>query len=240
MDVAARRLRQALIACELAPGSFVHEAMLAERFSLGRAAVRVALTALAEAGFVTRHARQGWRIAPIDGRLANAVIDGRRRLEASLAKRRLNDAEANALRQLSGLAGSAAGRTEQAALATARAADRQIRNLLAADAGVIGRRWFFEIWDHADRILRFLDLAGQPVPAADWRTLIEALAEDDESAATDAIRQDIERFATAVAVGLMATDAGPSRPAPRSARRRAIRRAPATSIPIRLDSSIKE
>lgn len=239
MDVAARRLRQAIIACELAPGSFVHEAMLAERFSLGRAAVRVALTSLAEAGFVTRHARQGWRIAPVDGRLVGAMLDARRRLEPSLAKRRLGDAEASALRQLSSLVRSAAGRTEPAALATTRATDRQIRNLIAADAGVIGRRWFADIWDHADRTLRMLDIAGHPVAAADWRLLIEALAGQHESAATAAIHNEIERFATAVALGLLAVDSGPSRPAPRSARRRSIR-PPAKPVQIRLNSSIKE
>ena len=62
---AIRRLRTALVRCEIEPGQFVAEQEIAERFGLGRAAVRVALTALEVAGLVTRRPRQGWRAEPI-------------------------------------------------------------------------------------------------------------------------------------------------------------------------------
>jgi DNA-binding FadR family transcriptional regulator len=66
---AVRRLRIALVRCEIEPGQFVAEQEIAERFGLGRAAVRVALTALEVAGLVTRRPRQGWRAAPITDEL---------------------------------------------------------------------------------------------------------------------------------------------------------------------------
>ncbi|WP_342358879.1 GntR family transcriptional regulator [Terrarubrum flagellatum] len=238
IETATRRLRQAVVSCDLAPGAFVNEASLVERFSLGRAGVRVALTALSAAGFVSRHARQGWRIAPIDGRLVEAVLDARRRLEPSLATLRPTDADRKTLLQLSETVAAASGRTERAALATARAADRQLRNLLAAAADDIGRRWFADMWDHADRIIRSLDLAGHPIPADDRRALIDAIAAGDETTARQAIEQDIERYATAVARGLMATDARRQEPAPRSARRRLAR--PAASIRIETNNRAKE
>ncbi|MBN9063291.1 MAG: hypothetical protein BGP06_04405 [Rhizobiales bacterium 65-9] len=220
IDLAARRLRQAIVSCELAPGDFVNEASLSERFGLGRAGVRVALTALAAAGFIARHARQGWRIAPVGGALAEAVLDARRRLEPSLAEARLSAADGAALRQLCEMAASAEGRPEHAALAVARAADRQIRNRLAAHAGPIAARWLDDVWDHADRITRSLDLAGHSIAGAAWAPAIEALVARDRSAAASAIRGEIERFAVAVARGLMATEARRSKPLMRSARRR--------------------
>ncbi len=95
---AGRRLRQACLAWELVPGSFVHEAELARRFGLGRAAVRVALTELAASGLVSRHARQGWQVSAIDGSRVRSVLEGRRLLEPALVQVALNDGQRANLR----------------------------------------------------------------------------------------------------------------------------------------------
>src|SRR4051794_12665346 len=76
---AVRRLRTALVRCEIEPGQFVAEQAVAEHFGLGRAAVRTALTALEVAGLVTRRPRQGWRAAPITETLLHAIGAGRLR-----------------------------------------------------------------------------------------------------------------------------------------------------------------
>jgi len=232
LDVATRRLRKAIVACELTPGDFIHEAALAERFGLGRASVRVALTELAAARFVTRHARQGWRIAPVDGALIAAVLDGRRRLEPALATQRLVEPASASAVALLGMVRSVSGRTELAALATARAAERQLRDLLAAGAGVFARDWLGEIWDHADRIVRMLDLGGHPILPADLGDLIAALISGDARAAARAIAQDNQRFADAVAHGFLAISTQVSRPPARSARRRAMRHPDAADRPV--------
>ncbi|WNJ88331.1 GntR family transcriptional regulator [Bosea sp. 685] len=229
MDVATRRLRKAVIACELAPGEFIHEAALVERFGLGRAGIRVALTALSAQGFVSRHARQGWRIAPVDGALIEAVLDGRRRLEPSLAVQRLSGQTRDMLISLLGVMESVFGRSEPAALATARLAERQLRDLLVSSAGTFARRWLAEIWDHADRILHLLDLTGHPITPPDRRALAAALIAGDADAARFAITQENERFAGALARGFMAVSARPTQPAARSARRRTARPATATT-----------
>jgi len=220
LDVATRRLRQAIVACELPPGDFVHEAGLAGRFGLGRASVRVALTELAAARFVTRHARQGWRIAPIDGALLAAVLDGRRRLEPSLAAQTLAEPALSTAVALLGMVQSVSGRTELAALATARASERQLRNLLGAGAGVFATGWLGEIWDHSDRIVRMFDLSGHVIPPADLGELVAALKAGDAELARRAIEREHREFADAVAHGFLAMSAQPSRPQARSARRR--------------------
>lgn len=224
LEVATRRLRKAVVACELTPGEFIHEAALAERFGLGRASVRVALTELAAARFVSRHARQGWRIAPVDGALIAAVLDGRRRLEPSLATQRLDEPARSGATILLGMVRSVSGRTEPAALATARSAERQLRDLLAANTGAFALRWLSEIWDHADRIVRMLDLSGHPILPADLADLVAALTAGDSRAALRAIVQDNQRFSDALAQGFLATSTQLSRPAARSARRRSARR----------------
>jgi DNA-binding GntR family transcriptional regulator len=222
LEVAARRLRKAVLSCELAPGEFVHEAALAECFGLGRAGIRVALTDLAAAGFVTRHARQGWRIAPVDAALITAMLDGRRRLEPSLATVRLSGQRQAAARALLDMIASVADRPEPAALATVRIAERQLRDLLATEAGAIARRWLGEIWDHSDRILRLLDLAGHPVAPAALDDLLAALAAGDAGAATRAIDEEHRRLAAALAQAFLAASSGLAQPARRSARRRAV------------------
>ena len=226
LDVAMRRLRQAIVACELAPGDFVHEAGVAERFGLGRASVRVALTELAAARFVTRHARQGWRIAPIDGALIAAVLDARRRLEPSLAAHDLAEPTLSTAMTLIGMMRSVSGRTEPAALATARSAERQLRNLLAAGAGAFTGDWLSGIWDHSDRIVRMLDLAGHAIPPADLGELVAALKAGDADRARRAIEREQNVFADAVAHGFLAISARPSRPQARSARRRGAHQSP--------------
>jgi DNA-binding GntR family transcriptional regulator len=221
-----RRLRQAIVACELAPGDFVHEAGLAERFGLGRASVRVALTDLAAARFVTRHARQGWRIAPIDGALIAAVLDARRRLEPSLAAQKLAEPTLSTAMTLIGMVQSVSGRTEPAALATARGAERQLRNLLAAGTGVFISDWLGGIWDHLDRIVRMLDLNGHSIPPADLGELVAALRAGDAALAERAIEREQQLFANAVAHGFLAVSALLPRPQARSARRRGTHQSP--------------
>lgn len=234
LDVAMRRLRVAIVSCEIAPGNFVHEAGLAELFGLGRAGIRVALTELAAARFVSRHARQGWRIAPIDGALIAAVLDGRRRLEPALAMHKLPESALSTATSLLGIVQSVSGRTEPAALATARASERQLRNLLAAGVGVFAGDWLADIWDHSDRIVRMFDLSGHAVAPADLGELVAALGAGDVDLAKQAIERDQKRFADAIAQGFLAMSAQPARPQARSARRRGLLQSP----PLKADRTI--
>jgi DNA-binding GntR family transcriptional regulator len=213
-------LRQALVFCEIEPGQFVAEHELAERFALGRAAVRVALTALEVSGLIVRHPRQGWRATPITANLVRAVNEARARLEVALSEGRLTSAERMRLEQLAGITAALEGRVDSQAIMTMRAADRGIRDALAARTNELTRRWLAEAWDHRDRVVRALERAGIIVPAPDRRQLIAALANGDRAVAAAWLRRDLAREAKALADGIArAGEFGAASPA-RSARRR--------------------
>lgn len=217
-EVALQRIHRAVIACELAPGSMIHEATLAENFRLGRAAVRVALTRLETAGFVQRQARQGWRVTPLDGPHVAALILARRQLEPALARRLLSAQEMGGIRPLVALIDAAAGRQEPAVVATARVAERRIRDMLAEPSGVLAQRWFTELADQLARVERALEIAGQSVGPADLGPLIEALASGDAASAESLIHAEIDRFEIAVARALL-TFSPQGHPAPRRRRK---------------------
>lgn len=202
-EIALQCVHHAVVSCELAPGLLIHEASLAERFRLGRAAVRVALTRLEAIGFVQRQARQGWRVTPLDGPHVTALILARRQLEPALSRRLLPAEEVQVLRPLAVAVGAAVGRQEPAVVATARAAERQIRDVLAEPSGALARRWFSELADHVSRTVRALEIAGQPVAPADLGPLIEALAAGDAITAEQLIRAEIDRFEIAVARAML-------------------------------------
>jgi DNA-binding GntR family transcriptional regulator len=217
---AVRRLRTALVRCEIEPGRFVAEQEIAERFGLGRAAVRVALTALEVVGLVTRRPRQGWRAAPITEDLLRAVAAGRLRLEPALSEVKLSAADRSRLDQLVGIVAALGDRSDRQAVLTVRPADRQIRDALAARTDELTRRWLAELWDHRDRIVAALEHAGAVVPAADRTPLIAALAAGDRTAAANWLRRDVVRDAKSIAAAVARTNVLASTPAARSARRR--------------------
>lgn len=201
---ASRRLRQALVRCELNPGTYVHEGDLAQHFGLGRAAVRVALTELATAGFVARHARQGWRVAAVDGALASAIIDARTRIEPALVEKPLDERSVALLGSLRGAIDAVIGRDDPSARTMAQQLCRQAFDLLAQRAGGFIAVWLRDLWDHTERLTRALELAGAVVPAADPRPLLDALLHGDRAAALLALQEEQKRFSDAVAHGFLA------------------------------------
>lgn len=201
---ASRRLRQALIRCELAPGTYAHEGDLAQRFGLGRAAVRVALTELATAGFVTRHARQGWRIAAVDGALASAILEARTRIEPALIEKPLDERSAALLGSLRGAIDAVIGRDDPSARTMAQQLCRQALDLLAQRVGGFIAIWLRDLWDHTERLIRSLELAGATPPAIDPRPLLDALLRGDRAAALAALQDEQKRFTDAIAHGFLA------------------------------------
>jgi DNA-binding GntR family transcriptional regulator len=200
---ASRRLRQALVRCELVPGTYIHECDLAQRFGLGRAAVRVALTELATARFVARHARQGWRVATVDGALASAIIEARLRIEPALIEKPLDERGAALLGSLRGAIDAVIGREDPSARTMAQQLCRQALDLLAQRTGGFIAVWLRDLWDHTERLTRSLELAGAAPPAADPRPLLDALLRGDREAALLALQEEQKRFTDAVAHGFL-------------------------------------
>ena len=217
---AVRRLRTALVRCEIEPGQFVAEQEIAERFGLGRAAVRVALTVLETAGLVARRPRQGWRAEPITADMLRAVAAGRLRLEPALAEIRLSAADRSRLDQLVGIVAALGDRADRQAVLTVRPADRQIRDALAARTDELTRRWLAELWDHRDRIVTALEHAGVTIPTTDRTPLIAALTVGNRKAAANWLKRDSAREEKLIAAAVERTDMLAAAPAGRSARRR--------------------
>lgn len=217
---AVRRLRAALIRCEIEPGQFVAEHAIAERFGLGRAAVRVALTTLEVSGLVTRRPRQGWRATPITEHLLQAVGDGRLRLELALADIKISAVDRSRLDQLAGIVAALGDRSDRQAVLTVRPADRQIRDVLAARTDELTRRWLAELWDHRDRVVTMLDHAGIVVPSADRTPLIAALTKGDRKAAASWLKREIARETRLIAAAVARSNILATVSSARSARRR--------------------
>ena len=191
--LAYRRLRRAVVGLELAPGSLAGEAELAERFRLGRASVRVALTRLSVAGLVEAQPRHGWRIAPVTGALVGEVAAARRALEPSLAQVRPSAKEADRLATLIAM-NQALREQDGPALVTARVNDRLLLDLLAARLDRLRARWLGEAWDHAERIGLVLDGSGTPWRPPERDRLVAALLARDEAAARHEIEAAIAAF----------------------------------------------
>lgn len=95
-DDAYQRIKEDIVLGELLPGSEHTELELADRYSMGRAAIRVALTRLGEIRLVLAVPRRGFVIAPITGQSIRDLFETRLVVEpqaARLAVGRINVAE---------------------------------------------------------------------------------------------------------------------------------------------------
>lgn len=191
--LAFKRLRQAVVGVELIPGSIVGEHELAERYHLGRASVRVALTRLASTGLVEARARHGWLIAPVTGLLIRDVLAARRSVELSLAEVRLSPKEGEQLTALAAMNHVLRGKCGSA-LVTARSNDRQILELLAQHLDSLRMRWLGEVWDHSDRIDAWLGGTGSLRWPSDRGGLLTALLNGQAVDARREIEVDIANF----------------------------------------------
>ncbi|MGO4125980.1 GntR family transcriptional regulator [Inquilinus sp. YAF38] len=191
---ALKRLRRAVIECELRPDAECSEPELAKRFGLGRAAVRTALTTLAAEGLVAVEPRRGWRVAPLTGALIGDVIRARKAVEPGLADLRLSPAAVAGLMALTRMGVALQGREDRQALVTLRATDRQILDQLASQAGGLVGGWLDQVWNQADRITAFFDLAGRHHQPIGREPLITALAAGDAAAARREIAAAIASF----------------------------------------------
>lgn len=99
-DQAVISLRREILSCRLVPGETVSETLMTERFPLGRAAIRAALTRLAEEGLVQAVPRRGWVVSVVTVRDIHEVFDLRLMLEPEAARRAAGAQGLDRLRRL--------------------------------------------------------------------------------------------------------------------------------------------
>jgi DNA-binding GntR family transcriptional regulator len=213
---AEKRLRDAILWCELEPGSVVSEASLVERFGLGRAAVRAGLARIAATGLISSTAREGWTVRPITGALIGEVVGARRLVEPKLVDAQLSSTDHAHLVRLVELLTALQGRQEPASVLAARQYDDQVMALLAARSNPFLTGWLIEIWEHSHRITRFLEQSVDALLLVPDRAgLITSLASGQRKRAIaelDRPIRDFESFAAAALLthpGRIAGAAGP-------------------------------
>ncbi|MEQ8402652.1 MAG: GntR family transcriptional regulator [Roseitalea porphyridii] len=99
-DVAYGDVLQAIIVCDIAPGTLVSEASLSERFGCRKAAMRAALERLAAIGMVEPVARRGYRVKAITLRDVNNLFQVREIIELPVVRAAAATVDAGALRML--------------------------------------------------------------------------------------------------------------------------------------------
>lgn len=205
---AEERLRDAVVRCELAPGSTVSEVRLMEVYGLNRAGVRAALLRLEGEGMVEALPRHGWRVRPVSGAYMGEVVAARRALEASFQASSLTDAQIARLEELGQIVSVLAGRRETGSRSSHMAYDRELMDTLMSGMGPLRRRWLREAWDHAARIVHFFDQSGAaPFEPSDRKALIAACRARDEAAVRAELEADVAAFERYVLSSLIAQDA---------------------------------
>ena len=94
------RMRTDILRCVLPPGEQLTEAELAERYGLGKAPVRTALTRLRHDGLVQSTPRRGWAVTPLTLRDARELFQIRLILEPQVARLAAGRIDEERLRRL--------------------------------------------------------------------------------------------------------------------------------------------
>lgn len=188
-------LKQAIVECELAPGSFVSQAFLETTFKLSRAALRSALARLEQEELIRSIPRKGYVVSPFTIQDINEIFDIRRILEPAAtrcAAGRLSETQIVHLCKLSSIGFQPGDRQSERAYLDANyrfhvtIAQAEGNKRLAALVG--------QIHDESTRMI-FLTMSLRDYNA-EWQErheqIIEALACGDGALAEQRSRDEIE------------------------------------------------
>lgn len=192
------RLRELIVSLELAPGSVLSRAELAERFGLSQTPIRDALIKLGEEGLVDIFPQHATLVSRIDLASAQQAHFLRRAIELEAVRALASAADAVLVAKLRAQVDLQAALMNSEATSAGYsefiAADRTFHRLMYEGAGVpdlfdLVRR----LSGHVDR-LRRLDLPSAGKARAvvrDHRRIVDAIAQGDPAAAQDALREHL-------------------------------------------------
>ncbi len=191
---AFKRLKRALITCELAPADAVSEGEISERFGLGRAAVRNAFARLEMEGFISPIPRNGWQVAPITGAAVGDILEARNVVQPQLATGVLTPEELANLRGISSQLYALIDRAETEAVLASRALDRAFLTVLAKPRGEIVVQWLNSALDHSARLLSYFEGCHPSFIPSSHTALVDHLEDGDEAAVKVLLVDDVRRF----------------------------------------------
>ena len=200
-DQAYLRLREAIIAVELAPGTVLREEELTQRVGVGRTPVREAVQRLHRDGFVTVIPRRGTLVSEINITDLAAIYEVRARLEswaAGLAAERAGAADRG---EAEALLAELDGLTQSGGYEALLALDRRIHRFAYRCAK---NAYLAETLDQYHNLsLRILNVAMQRFPKLtpplddvvhDQRRLLRAIIAGDGAAAERAAAEHVTTF----------------------------------------------
>ncbi|MBO9355814.1 FCD domain-containing protein [Bordetella petrii] len=199
-DDAYARLRGDVIACRLPPGAIVTEPELMAAYNIRKTSCRIALTRLAQDGFVRSRPRKGYQIAPITLRDVEEVFQLRAQIEPLAARLAVGRIDLEHLRAL-----EAACRLQHPVLQLHDQIDvfmdaNKAFHLAIAQACGNERlyRMLASLLDEMSRLvaLGFGVQKTKPEIKHDHNALIDAFAEGDARRAELIARRHIETFQT--------------------------------------------
>jgi DNA-binding GntR family transcriptional regulator len=214
-EEAYNTLRREILTCVLVPGTLVTRAHLAARYHAGHAAVREALSRLAQEGLVQVLPREGYLIAPITFKQVHDVLDARLLIEpmvARLAAVRLASGQVDAerLRRLHDLC--VAPERFEDAQTLGRFIDANAAFHLAVVESTGNERLVSIVRGLLESMGRFMYasylLRERPSGMAQASDdFVEALVAGDQAAAERLMREDIELASRFVLAALMSSKA---------------------------------
>ena len=191
---AYERVRRDIISCAIAPGSEISEAQLADRYKLGKAAVRVALTRLSHDGLVRAIPRRGYVVMPVTLQDIQDVFELRLMLEPAAARMAAGKVNTHELRTYDEVCRS--GYEPGDAKTTGRYLDanKAFHVTIARAAGNARLAGAIEhLLDEMTRLLHLgLGLRKGPQDVHEHKTLVKALARGDGETAERICREQIE------------------------------------------------
>ncbi|MDA0240232.1 MAG: GntR family transcriptional regulator [Proteobacteria bacterium] len=126
-----RQIRADILACDLMPGSHIHENVLAERYEVSKSPVRDALLKLEEQGLVDVIPRKGYRVRPVSANDAKELYEMRLLLERACVRGAIESASDETLKALDRFRGDDDSKT----LADWVGYNREFHGAIAAAAG---------------------------------------------------------------------------------------------------------
>lgn len=198
-EAAYARIREMVIALELAPGSLIDERALAERLGLGLTPVRQALRRLEWENFVVILPRRGTLVTDISRDDLGRIFELRGELEslaARLAAANATKQDVAGMRAILSLATAAAsaGRNDHRQLIEL---DRELhRSIAAASANHMLERTVEWLYGHVLRLwnVSLAEVPGLPAAVGDHRAVVDAIEAGDGERSSALMRAHVERF----------------------------------------------
>ena len=196
-DLAYARMRELILAGELAPGAVLPQAALARTIGISTTPLREALRRLKQEGLVELDAHRDARVRPLDAGEARDLLELRRTLDplaASLAaQRRTDDDLADVLAALDGLEAL----SNSPSTAQLESHHRFHAAVHRASHNVLLAQTLDGLWMKTDRYRRHgLEIGRsddeRDARATEHRLLFEAVRDGDPEAAADLMRRHVE------------------------------------------------